>query len=110
MKRLSFGLLLVALLALPQNTQCRIGETLEQCKTRYGKPMEIKKYTALFFKNAGLGPVEGPCAPRLDRSVLASKTSKTSVFCTTSQAAKMGRRKWRINGGALFFWLIFARL
>ena len=51
MKRLSFGLLLVALFALPRNTQCRIGETLEQCKTRYGKPAEIKKDTALFFKN-----------------------------------------------------------
>ena len=51
MKRLLFGLLLVALLALPRNTQCRIGETLEQCKTRYGKPVEIKKDTALFIKN-----------------------------------------------------------
>src|SRR6516165_12258038 len=51
MKRLSFGLLLVALLALPQNTQCRIGETLEECKTRYGEPVEIKKDTALFIKN-----------------------------------------------------------
>ena len=51
MKRLLFGLLLVALLALPRNTQCRIGETLEQCKTRYGKPVETKKDTALFFKN-----------------------------------------------------------
>ena len=51
MKRLLFGLLLVALLALPRSTQCRIGETLEQCKTRYGKPAEIKKDTALFFKN-----------------------------------------------------------
>ena len=69
MKTLLFGLFLVTILALPLNGQCRIGETLEQCKTRYGKPMEIKKYTALFFKNAGLGPVEGPCAPRLDRSV-----------------------------------------
>ena len=39
------------LLALPQNTQCRIGETLEECKTRYGKPVEIKKDTALFIKN-----------------------------------------------------------
>ena len=38
-------------MALPRNTQCRIGETLEQCKTRYGKPVEIKKDTALFFKN-----------------------------------------------------------
>jgi hypothetical protein len=28
-----------------------MGETLEQCKTRYGKPVEIKKDTALFFKN-----------------------------------------------------------
>ena len=45
---------------------------------------------------------------------VASKTFKSGVFCiphaTTSQAAKMGARKWRINGGAPFFWLIFARL
>jgi hypothetical protein len=26
---------------------------------------------------------------------------------TTSQAAKMGAKKWRINGGAQFFILIF---
>jgi hypothetical protein len=51
MKTLFFGLLLITLLALPRNTQCRIGETLEECKTRYGKPVEIKKDTALFFKN-----------------------------------------------------------
>ena len=51
MKRLLFGLLLVAILALARNTQCRIGETLEQCKTRYGKPVEIKKDRALFLKN-----------------------------------------------------------
>ena len=51
MKRLLFGLLLVALLALPRNTQCRIGETLLECETRYGKPVEIKKDTALFLKN-----------------------------------------------------------
>ena len=35
----------------PGNTQCRIGETLEECKTRYGEPVEIKKDTALFIKN-----------------------------------------------------------
>ena len=51
MKTLLFGLLLITLLALPRNSQCRIGETLEECKTRYGKPVEIKKDTALFFKN-----------------------------------------------------------
>ena len=51
MKALLFGLLLITLLALPRNAQCRIGETLEECKTRYGKPVEIKKDTALFFKN-----------------------------------------------------------
>ena len=51
MKTLLFGLLLITLLALPRNTQCRIGETLEECKTRYGNPVEIKKDTALFFKN-----------------------------------------------------------
>jgi|SRR5271165_1540283 len=51
MKTLLFGLLLITLLALPRNTQCRIGETLEECKARYGKPVEIKKDTALFFKN-----------------------------------------------------------
>jgi len=51
MKTLLFGLLLITLLAFPRNTQCRIGETLEECKTRYGKPVDIKKDTALFFKN-----------------------------------------------------------
>ena len=51
MKTLLFGLLLITLLALPRNSQCRIGETLEQCKTRYGKPVELKKDTALVFKN-----------------------------------------------------------
>ena len=51
MKTLLFGLVLITLLALPRNSQCRIGETLEECKTRYGKPVEIKKDTALFFKN-----------------------------------------------------------
>jgi hypothetical protein len=51
MKTLLFGLLLTSLLAWPRDTQCRIGETLEQCKIRYGKPVEIKKDTALFFKN-----------------------------------------------------------
>ena len=51
MKTLLFGLLLIALLAFPQYSQCRIGETLEECKTRYGKPVELKKDTAFFFKN-----------------------------------------------------------
>ena len=50
MKTLLFGLLLITLLASPRNSQCRIGETLEECKTRDGKPVEIKKDTALFFK------------------------------------------------------------
>ena len=51
MKTLLVGLLPITLLAFPRNSQCRIGETLEECKTRYGKPVEIKKDTALFFKN-----------------------------------------------------------
>jgi hypothetical protein len=51
MKTLLFGLLLLTLLALPRNTQCRIGETLGECKTRYGNPVEIKKDAVLFFKN-----------------------------------------------------------
>ena len=51
MKTLLFGLLLLTLLALPRNTQCRIGETLGECKTRYGNPVEIKKDTALFMRN-----------------------------------------------------------
>jgi hypothetical protein len=41
----------VALLALPQNTQCRIGGKLEECKKGYGEPVETKKDTALFIKN-----------------------------------------------------------
>jgi hypothetical protein len=45
MKTLLFGFLLITLLALPRNTQCRIGETLEESKARYGKPVEIKKDT-----------------------------------------------------------------
>ena len=52
MRTLLFGLLLITLLVLPQNTQCRIGETLQECEKRYGKPVEIKKDTALFFKNS----------------------------------------------------------
>jgi hypothetical protein len=39
------------LLVLPWNAQCRIGETLGECKARYGNPMEVKKDTALFLKN-----------------------------------------------------------
>jgi hypothetical protein len=50
-KTLFFGLLLITLSVLPRTAQCRIGETLEDCKTRYGKPVEIKKDTALFLKN-----------------------------------------------------------
>ena len=50
MKILLFGLLLIALLASPRNSQCRIGENLEECKTRYGNPLEIKKDTALFMR------------------------------------------------------------
>jgi hypothetical protein len=50
-KTLFFGLLLITLLVSPRNAQCRIGETLEECKARYGRPMEIKKDTALFLKN-----------------------------------------------------------
>jgi hypothetical protein len=49
---LLFGLLLTALLVLPWNAQCRIGETLDECKARYGNPVEAKKDTALFLKNA----------------------------------------------------------
>jgi hypothetical protein len=49
MKTLLFGLLLITFVALPRNTQCRIGETMEECKTRYGKPVEIKKDAALFL-------------------------------------------------------------
>ena len=51
MKTLLFGLLLITLLASPRNSQCRIGENLEECKTRYGNPVEIKKDAVLFFKN-----------------------------------------------------------
>ena len=38
-------------LALPWTAQGRIGETLDQCKARYGNPEEEKANTALFFKN-----------------------------------------------------------
>jgi hypothetical protein len=48
---LIFGLVLVTLLALLRSAPCRIGETLQECETRYGKPVESKKDTALFFKN-----------------------------------------------------------
>ena len=51
MKTLFLGLLIIALSALPRSAQCRIGETLQECEIRYGKPVEIKKDTALFFKN-----------------------------------------------------------
>ena len=46
-----FILVLTALLALPWNAQCRIGETLDECKARYGSPVEVKKDAALFLKN-----------------------------------------------------------
>jgi hypothetical protein len=51
MKTLLFGLLSIALLVLPRIAQCRIGETLQECETRYGKPVEVKKDAALFLKN-----------------------------------------------------------
>jgi hypothetical protein len=51
MKTLLFGLFLVTILALPLNGQCRIGETLQECKIRYGNPVETKQDTALFFKS-----------------------------------------------------------
>lgn len=51
MKRLLFGLLTIALLVLPRIGQCRIGEILRECETRYGKPVEVKKDAALFLKN-----------------------------------------------------------
>jgi hypothetical protein len=51
LQTLFLGLLLITLLILARNAQCRIGETLEECNARYGRPMEIKKDTALFLKN-----------------------------------------------------------
>jgi hypothetical protein len=46
-----FILLLSALLLLPWNAQCRIAETLDKCKARYGNPVEAKKDAALFLKS-----------------------------------------------------------
>lgn len=37
-------------LAFPWSGQCRIGETLDQCKARYGNPVEENGDQALFFK------------------------------------------------------------
>jgi len=51
MKTLLFGLLLITLLASPRNSRCRIGENLEECKNRYGNPVEIKKDAAVFIRN-----------------------------------------------------------
>jgi hypothetical protein len=51
MKTLFFGLFLMTLFVLPRIAQCRLGETLEECKARYGKPVEVKKDAALFLKN-----------------------------------------------------------
>jgi hypothetical protein len=45
------GLLFIALLALPGNARGRIGETLDECKARYGRPVSIQKDAALFLKN-----------------------------------------------------------
>jgi hypothetical protein len=45
------GLLFIALLALPRNARGRIGETLDECKARYGTPVSIQKDAALFLKN-----------------------------------------------------------
>jgi len=47
-------LLFIALLALPRNAVGRIGETLDECKVRYGTAVLIQKDAALFLKN-GLG-------------------------------------------------------
>jgi hypothetical protein len=43
-----FGISL--LFALPENAQCRIGETLDECKARYGSPIKLEDNTALFSK------------------------------------------------------------
>ena len=51
MKTLFFGLFLMTLLVLPRIAQCRIGETFEECKARYGNPVEAKKDAASFLKN-----------------------------------------------------------
>ena len=51
MKTLFLGLLLITVSALPRSAECRIGETLQECETRYGKPVEVKKDAASFLKN-----------------------------------------------------------
>ena len=45
------GFLFIALLASPRNARCRIGETFDECKARYGTPVSIQKDAALFLKN-----------------------------------------------------------
>ena len=34
----------------PGNAHCRIGETLDECKARYGSPIKLEENTALFSK------------------------------------------------------------
>jgi hypothetical protein len=51
MRTLCFSLLLIALSVLPWNAECRIGETVDECKARYGSPEEVKKDSMLFLKN-----------------------------------------------------------
>ena len=105
MKTLLVGLLPITLLAFPRNSQCRIGETLEECKTRYGKPVEIKKDTALFFKNGMSvfahfidGTVDQITYYRTDpkdtKKKSALPTQKWKFFCR--QMLKTDHGKWSL--------------
>jgi hypothetical protein len=44
-------MLWIALYMSPATAHCRIGETLDQCKTRYGDPINVLESTALFSKS-----------------------------------------------------------
>ena len=43
-------MLWIALFMSPATAHCRIGETLDQCKARYGDPINVLESTALFSK------------------------------------------------------------
>jgi hypothetical protein len=46
-------MLWIALFMSPDTAHCRIGETLDQCKARYGDPISVLERTAL-FSNSGI--------------------------------------------------------
>lgn len=87
MKTLFLGLFLMTLFVLPRIAQCRIGETFEECKARYGKPVEVKKDAASFLKNGMYVSVHfaGGKVDEISYSRKDAKDSKKSVRPTDAE-------------------------